>query len=68
MLIFNDEDAARLARVLFEEMERLDPQDDRSWSELSPRQRDFYALCVRKLLDALPAMNSRDSDRHVVCG
>jgi hypothetical protein len=42
----------RLARVLFEKMEHLDPseQGDVGWEALSPFEREFYQVCVAAIL------------------
>ena len=43
---------SQLGKVLFEAMERLDPGDGPSkWGLLSFREREFYRLAVRALLD-----------------
>ena len=44
----------RLARVLFEEMEKLDPTEggDRGWDGLTERDRDFYWFCVEAMIAA----------------
>ena len=39
-----------LARVLFETMEHLDPQEDRPWEDLREDEREYFCLCVRALL------------------
>ena len=49
--ILRSSEQARLARVLYDEMERLDPsQEDIEWDALSDRDRRFYELCVERLL------------------
>ncbi len=41
----------KLARTLYEEMERLDPSDSVyvEWDELTDHERQFYILCVRAI-------------------
>lgn len=41
-----------LARVLYEEMEHLEPGccGGRGWNDLEPYQVDFYSMCVKEML------------------
>lgn len=39
-----------LATVLHDKMEHLEPTEDGDWECLSERQREFYRLCVKRLL------------------
>lgn len=43
-----------LARVLFDEMERLDPTEegDLGWDGLPEDRQDFYRFCVKAVLEA----------------
>jgi hypothetical protein len=41
-----------LGRVLFERMEHLDPSDDREWSHLSDREREFFRLSAKAVVEA----------------
>lgn len=47
------EAARQLARILFEEMERLDPGccGGGLWDDLPQRDMAFYVSCVEKLLE-----------------
>jgi hypothetical protein len=44
------ESLERLARVLQEKMEDLDPCDGREWDELTDHEREFYRQCVKHIL------------------
>lgn len=39
-----------LARIMFDEMDRLEPGNGRSWDELSVHNRDFYRLVISAIL------------------
>lgn len=41
----------RLAEQLRWKMEHLDPEDARAWTELTDREREFFRLSVKSLLD-----------------
>ncbi len=50
-----DDPTIKLARVLYEEMVRLDPgvtpdEADPDWPDLCAYRREFYRLCVARLL------------------
>ena len=51
-VVIQNEPVNRLARILYEEMERLDPGYDEyvPWSNLRERDKTFYALSVQALL------------------
>jgi hypothetical protein len=58
----------RLAKVLYEEMEFLDPSlgDEVAWDSLPLRKRTFYCLCVARLIrervDCAAAIENSDND------
>ena len=54
-----------LARILYEKMEHLDPQGA-YWSELSPQDVDFYALCVESIIEQSGLVRRALSDDDVV--
>lgn len=47
-----ESDEEKLARLLFETMEKLDPTDngDLGWEGLEDDDRDFYRFCIRSIL------------------
>jgi len=51
---------AELGRALYEEMCRLDPGDDPEWQDMTDHEREFYRLCVvRVLLLAAPPADGK---------
>ena len=50
---FSEAERERFSSLLFETMEHLDPSDDRAWTALEERERDFYRNCVDALLGAV---------------
>ena len=48
----------RLGRALFEKMEHLDPSEDRDWVGLSEREREFFCLSAKAVVDCLSAERS----------
>lgn len=40
-----------LSRFMYEELEHMDPTDDRGWAELTERERDLYRNVIAKLID-----------------
>lgn len=41
-----------LGQALFEELEHLDPNDERAWAALSEREKDLYRLAIGGVLEA----------------
>jgi hypothetical protein len=39
-----------LARILYESMEHLDPQEGQAWDALGDSDREYFCLCIRALL------------------
>lgn len=39
-----------LARILYETMEHLDPQEGREWESFRVDEKEFFALCIKSLL------------------
>lgn len=60
----------RLARRLYEAMERLDPSDDaRAWEELSAQERQFYRLALGDALDDISNLTAlHKTDKNVEHG
>ncbi len=58
----------RLARILYEKMEHLDPGScgGESWDELSPHARDYYALCVEAMVEQGPVLRAALTDDNVI--
>lgn len=53
--ITRDDPISRLACILYQEMVRLDPavtpdEADPDWADLPERRREFYRLCVARLM------------------
>ena len=46
-----DEAIIELAKTLHWKSEHLDPTEDPEWDDMTDRQREFWRLCVRALLD-----------------
>ena len=47
-----------IAKALWQEMEKLEPSDDaEEWEELGPRARDFYRLCVLRIVEDRDLIN-----------
>ncbi len=61
-----------LTRCMYEDLEHMDPTDDRSWDELTERERELYCNVMAKLVDRrslmLRAMSHRFADDDMIYG
>ena len=61
-----------LTRCMYEDLEHMDPTDDRSWDELTERERELYCNVMAKLVDRrslmLRAMGDRFADDDMIYG
>jgi hypothetical protein len=58
-----DAETIWLARVLYEEMERLDPNGDPPWHALTALERHFYRVCVQTILREYEAGRVRQAGK-----
>jgi hypothetical protein len=55
-----------LARVLYETMEHLDPQEGRHWDDFQEDEREYFCLCVRALIRRYDLMAAALGDDNLI--